>query len=257
MSTIARTSTRMEAFDLLFNFRDLGGYPVADGRRVRWGRLFRSDSPHQATDADLVTLAELGVRTVVDLRTHVELAERGRYPLDRHPVRHHHLPLISRTWEDDVRLTTSVAPELTASFLTARYVEMLADGRPALTTLVGVLADPAAYPTLFHCAVGKDRTGVIAAMVLDLLGVADDQIVHDYTLSALGMARIEAWLVANDPHEADAWLRQPRAWLASPPAAMASFLDHLRGEYGSTEGYLSARGVDPAVIEAVRRNLLH
>lgn len=247
----------MEAFDLLFNFRDLGGYPTADGRRVRWGHLFRSDSPHQATDADLVTLAELGVRTVVDLRTHVELAERGRYPLDRHAVRHHHLPLISRTWEDDVRLTTSVAPELTADFLTARYVEMLTDGGPALASLVTLLGDPAAFPALFHCAVGKDRTGVIAAMVLDLLGVADHQIVHDYTLSALGMARIEAWLVANDPGEADAWLRQPRAWLASPPAAMASFLGHLRGEYGSTEGYLRGRGVPAATIEAVRTNLLH
>lgn len=256
MTTLDRASMRLGAFDLLFNFRDLGGYPASGGRRVRWGRLFRSDSPHLVTDADIATLASLGIRTVVDLRTTVERVERGHYPVERHRVTHHHLPLLSRTWEDDVRLSTSVAPELTASFLTARYVEMLADGGPALAALAEVLADPDAYPVLFHCAVGKDRTGVIAAMLLDLVGVADDQIVHDYTLSALGMARIEAWLVENDPDEAAAWLRQPRAWLASPPAAMAAFLEHLRGQFGSAAGYLEARGVAAATVDAIRANVL-
>lgn len=256
MTTIDRVGAPPQAFDLLFNFRDVGGHRASGGRRVASGRLFRSDSPHLARDGDLAILAELGVRTVVDLRTNVELAERGGYPVDRHPVRHHHLPLIVRPWDDDARLGAEVAPDRTAAFLTARYTEMLAEGGGALAAIVELLADADTYPVVVHCAVGKDRTGVVAAMLLELLGVDDGPIVHDYAISALGMVRIESWLVANDPAEAEAWLQQPRAWLASPPAAMAAFLEHLRGEHGSAEGYLLARGVAPASIAGVRANLL-
>ena len=249
-------SDRNAAFERLFNFRDLGGYVAGDGRTIRWGRLYRSDGLQSITDNDVDTLAGLGLRTVIDLRTRVEVVERGSYPLDRHPVEHHHLPLMRRTWEDDPDLVTPPDPELAAAFLTARYVQMLADGGPALAGVVALLARPRTFPAVVHCAVGKDRTGVVAAMVLDLLGVGHHLIVHDYSLSALGMARVEEWLVANDPDEARVWLQQPPAWLGSPPAAMASFLAHLRAEHGGAEGYLRDRGVPAGTIAALRDNLL-
>ena len=161
-----------------------------------------------------------------------------------------------RTWEDDPQLVTPTERALTAEFLTARYVEMLAEGGPTLAGIVALLARPGTYPVVFHCAVGKDRTGVVAAMVLDLLGVGHDLIVHDYTLSALGMARIEEWLVANAPEEAAVWAQQPSTWPASPPAAMGMVLQLLEAEHGGAAGYLQARGVPVTVIEAVRDNLL-
>ena len=190
-------SDRQAAFERVFNFRDLGGYLAGEGHTVRWGRLYRSDGLQAVTDHDLDTLAGLGLHTVIDLRTRVEAVERGSFPVDRHPVDHHHLPLMRRTWEDAPQLATPAEPALTADFLTARYVEMLAEGGPTLAGVVALLARPRTYPVVFHCAVGKDRTGVVAAMVLDLLGVGHDLIVHDYTLSALGMARIEEWLEVN------------------------------------------------------------
>lgn len=255
-TTTDYAADRTAAFERVFNFRDLGGHRTDEGRTIRWGRLYRSDGLQSITDHDIETLAGLGLRTVVDLRTRVEVVERGAYPLERHPVEHHHLPLQRRTWEDDPDLVTPPEPELAAAFLTARYVSMLSDGGPALAGVVKLLAKPRTYPAVFHCAVGKDRTGVVAAMVLDLLGVGDDMIVRDYSLSALGMARVEEWLVTNDPDEADAWLGQPPAWLGSPPAAMASFLAHLRAQHGGAEGYLRARGVPTGTIAALRDNLL-
>ena len=252
----AYTSDRHAAFDRVFNFRDLGGYLAEGGRTLRWGRLYRSDGLHAMTDHDVATMPGLGLRTVIDLRTRVEAVERGSFPVDRHPVDHHHLPLMRRTWEDDTQLVTPTEPALVAEFLTARYVEMLSEGGPSLAGVISLLARPRTYPAVFHCAVGKDRTGVVAAMVLDLLGVGHDLIVHDYTLSALGMARIEEWLVANDPVEAASWAQQPSAWLASPPAAMAAFLELLQAEHGGAAGYLTERGVPGTVIDAVRSNLL-
>lgn len=255
MSTNTYVADRQASFDQVFNFRDLGGYVAAGGRRVRWGRLYRSDSLHQLTDADLDTFRHLEIRTVIDLRTDVEVAELGHFPVDRHPLERHHLPIISRTWEDDERVPI-VADDRAAEFLTARYIDMLDQGGASLAEIMAVLARRDACPAVVHCAVGKDRTGVTAALVLSVLGVADDLIVHDYTLSALGMARIEDWLVEHSPAEAERWAGQPTSWLASPPAAMASLLRHLRDDHGSAESYLLTHGVRPATIDALRANLL-
>jgi len=265
MSADTYVADRRASFDRVFNFRDLGGYLAAEGRTVRWGRLYRSDSLHQLSDDDLETFRLLGVRTVIDLRTEVEVAELGHFPLDQHPldqhpldqhrVDRHHLPVISQPWEDDDRLPVA-ADGAAAEFLTGRYVDMLVEGAASFAAIVAVLARPDAAPTVVHCAVGKDRTGVTAALVLSVLGVADDLIVHDYTLSALGMARIEDWLAEHSPEDAEQWARQPTSWLASPPAAMAALLNHLRDEYGSAEHYLLAQGVRAATIAALRTNLL-
>lgn len=255
MSSNTYVADRQASFDQVFNFRDLGGYVAAGARRVRWGRLYRSDSLHQLTDGDLDTFRHLEIRTVIDLRTEIEVAELGHFPVERHPLERHHLPIINRTWEDDDRLPVAT-DDRAAEFLTARYVDMLEQGAASLAAIMAVLARQDACPAVMHCAVGKDRTGVTAALVLSVLGVADDLIVHDYTLSALGMARIEDWLVENSPADAEQWASQPASWLASPPAAMASLLTHLRAEYGSAERYLLAQGVRPATIESLRANLL-
>jgi protein tyrosine/serine phosphatase len=255
MSTSTYVADRQASFERIFNFRDLGGYLAAEGRTVRWGRLYRSDGLHQLTDNDLDTLRGLGLRTVIDLRTHVEVAEHGHFPVDRHPVERHHLPVINRSWEDDERLAIPEDHEA-AEFLTERYLDMLDEGGASFAAAVSVLASPTACPAVCHCAVGKDRTGVFVALVLSLLGVADDLIVHDYTLSALGMARIEDWLAAHSPEGAAEWAAQPAAWLASPPAAMAGLLAALRTDHGSTETYLLDHGVAPEAITAVRHNLL-
>jgi hypothetical protein len=115
-------------FDGCVNFRDLGGYPTRDGRRTRWRRLFRADGLNKLTDADQAQLIELGVATVIDLRTADEAEHRGRFPVDRVPVRYVDLPLT------DVLPATEELPEWSqASYVASRYADMVAQGAPALS----------------------------------------------------------------------------------------------------------------------------
>ena len=145
---------RLVAFDHVFNFRDLGGYHTADDRTVRWRTVFRADGVHRLT---IDNIAPLGMRTVLDLRTPGELDERGRFTHDS--IGYHHLPILERTWD---RNTLNVEIDA-AEFLADRYLEMLDEGGDSIARALHILADPSSLPLVFHCAAGKDRTGVVAA----------------------------------------------------------------------------------------------
>lgn len=243
---------RHVVLDGAFNFRDLGGYATRSGRPVVWGRLYRADGIHRLAGPDLELVRSLGLRTVVDLRTFSELHERGSFPADQLGVAYHHLPILESIWEPD-----SFGPSDSAGqFLASRYAEMLTVGGPSIAAIVELLADPASYPLVFHCAAGKDRTGVLAAVVLDVLGVADDDIVHDYALSRLGMDRMVEWLRANLPDAVEAMASQPEAFLEAPPAAMELLLAAVRFDHRSVVGYLATLGVTDDTVERVRDNLL-
>lgn len=155
------------------NIRDLGGLPTVDGRHTRPGRLFRSEflaSPD--SQADLAR--ELpGLRTVVDLRRFGEL-EYEQVPWGDHAVELVHVPL---------RLQSGTSWH-------AGYHRYLVDGPDRVARAVRTLLDPARGPALFHCAAGKDRTGVVAAVILDFLGVTHDAIVEDYMLTERGIRPI-------------------------------------------------------------------
>jgi protein-tyrosine phosphatase len=243
-------------FDTVFNFRDLGGYQAADGRTVRWRRVFRADGLYRITGDDLARLAELGVRTVIDLRSPLELEERGRFGTgeghETVEVRYHHLPVIDAAWTP-ASFDGSISPE---RYLADRYLEMLEEGRDALGTGLGIIADPGSLPLVFHCAAGKDRTGVLAALTLSLLGVDDDTVAQDYGLSSLAMERMEAWVRATRPERLELVVNQPSVFVASPVEAMHLFLDGLRGTYGSVEAYAASVGLDDDALDSLRAHLL-
>lgn len=233
--------------DTVFNLRDLGGYDGADGRTVRWRTLFRGDGVHRL---DPAVFEQLAIRTVLDLRTMAEIEERGRADQGAHDW--HHLPVLETTWD-----ASWVTPEQSAErFLADRYLVMLEEGGPSLATALGLLAHPDRVPALFHCAAGKDRTGVLAALVLSLLGVDDDVIAADYGLSRLGMERLVEYVRANYPERLDTMADQPAAFLDAPEAAMGLFLTDLRSRHGSVEGYVASIGVSASTIDALRDNIL-
>jgi protein-tyrosine phosphatase len=248
----ALTADRHVALESVFNFRDLGGYAAADGRTVRWRVLYRADGLHRLSGSDLAAVGALGIATVLDLRTAGELEKRGRWPIDELPVDYRHLPLIQAIW-DPATLPVEAPAE---DFLTARYLEMLQEGGEAIATALGILAREDAYPAVFHCAAGKDRTGMLAAVVLSILGVSDDDIAADYGLSREGMTRMVAWIRANRPQGAEEMQNQPAAFLGAPPQAMRLVLETVRLEHGSVEGYVAGLGVGDDVITRVRANLL-
>lgn len=243
---------RHVALESVFNFRDLGGYETADGRTVRWRVLYRADALHRLSEADLTAVGALGISTVLDLRTVGEIEHRGRFPYEAVPVDYRHVPLIPVIW-DPAEVPVEAPAE---DFLAERYLEMLDVGRPAIAEALDVLTDPARYPAVFHCAAGKDRTGMLAAILLSALGVADDVIAADYGLSRPAMTRMVEWMRVSSPEGLEEVQNQPAAFLGAPPEAMRRVLEAVRLEHGSMEGYLSGIGVGPAVLRRLRENLL-
>jgi protein-tyrosine phosphatase len=168
------------------------------------------------------------------------------------PVDYHHFPVLQQTWEGQTLDATIDG----ADFLTARYREMLVVGADAIAGALCVLADERVYPAVFHCAAGKDRTGVLAALVLGLLGVGDETIAADYGLSRVGMTAMVEWIRINRPEVADSMTDQPGVLLEAPPRAMLALLDQLRAEHGSIEGYARSIGLVDDTIEGLRTTLL-
>jgi protein-tyrosine phosphatase len=241
---------RLIPFETVFNFRDLGGYPAAGGRATRWRRLFRADGLNRLGPDDAEQFGELGIATVVDLRTSDEV-DSGRIPAEVAEVIYHHLPMFDVL--PDWNQTGDVRAE---GFLADRYVEMLTTGRHAVATTLELLADPTSYPLVFHCAAGKDRTGIVAGIVLSLLGVDDEVIVADYALSGQAMDRLMAWGRANSGAFKTPRAEVPAAAIESRPETMARFLDQVRLDYGSVSGLARDLGVADDVVDRIRAHLL-
>jgi len=231
-------------FEGCVNFRDLGGYRTADGRSVAWRTLFRADGLNKLTAADRAQLVDLGMTTVIDLRTLDEAAQRGSFPVDQVSVRYVGLPLT------DVLPATETLPDWKeAAYVATRYGAMVTEGGPVLTEAIDVLSSGGALPAVVHCSAGKDRTGVLSALLLAFLGVPDETIIEDYALSASAMERLLERLKAEYPEAADQVERYAPAILHVVPETMEQFLAALRLEYGSYDELAVSLGV----VEAVER----
>ena len=234
-------------FSGTYNFRDVGGYTGLDGRTVRWRRLFRSDALHRLGDADASAFAELGVRTVIDLRRPSEVEKFGRVT-ERYGLAYHNLVLKHVDWES-VEQPSEPARE---RWLADRYLNFAEDGREALLASLQVIADPAQAPVIVHCMAGKDRTGTVCALSLALLGVSDEDIAADYALTTSAMRPLTEYLMSKNP---EAVLGNEHMF-DSPPGAMLMFLDDLRALHGSVEGFAHEIGLTEAEITAMRSHLL-
>ena len=236
-------------FGCVFNVRDLGGLPTLDGRTVRRGVVYRGDGVHRLHGDDLESARALRLRTVIDLRTADEV-ERGRFPVERYQVDWHHLPVLRRIWSDDDLVATTDA----ADFLRDRYLEMLVGGRASISAAVELVATGA--PALFHCAAGKDRTGVVAAVILGLAGVGADDITADYHASAGATEAFVDWLAVEFPQAMDAMTSQPPEYLEAPAEAMHGFLEEVDARHGSMEGLAEHLGITGDTVARLRATLL-
>jgi len=243
---------RLVALEAVHNFRDLGGYATADGRTTRWRVLFRADGLYRLTPADVEALEPLGLHTVIDLRSDPELDERGRFPVDAHPVVFHHLPVVDTTWSAEERPKF----DRDEDFLIWAYGDMLEIGRPRFAKAFELLAEPDALPAVFHCAAGKDRTGLLAALLLGSLGVSHDDIVDDYSLTTEGMERFRVWAAREWPEFTDRMASMPAAFTMALPDAMRHILEQLTVEHGSIRAYVRSIGVSEATLETLESVLL-
>jgi protein-tyrosine phosphatase len=234
--------SRRLVFDGCFNFRDLGGYPTGDGRRTRWRRLFRADGLSRLTENDMAALASLGIVTVIDLRTDNEADTQGRFPDGVDGVTYHHLPLT-----DSVPGEEETPDWDQAAFVSDRYLAMLSEGTATISSALRLLADPTRHPAVFHCSVGKDRTGVLSALVLGFLGVPDETIVEDYALSYEAMLQILDHLLERYPDASETVERYRPVILSAEPESMAGFVAGVRRIYGSFDTLADSLGVTAEV----------
>jgi protein-tyrosine phosphatase len=243
VATIApplETRTATEALPARFNLRDLGGVETADGRRVATGRLYRGASLHRLESEHVEALAAFGIRTAIDLRTSAEVAGGG-FTGDAATI--HHLPIFE-TGPD-----LGDPGEEAARVLADAYLWMLDEGPAAIRGAIDLLGDPGTTPAVIYCAAGKDRTGVVCAIVLSLVRVEREAIAADYALSDAPAAALRKWHLDNgtppDQLAAAGVFRAPRE-------AMELFLAAVEERFGSLDDYLAGIGVD---VEMARRRL--
>jgi protein tyrosine/serine phosphatase len=234
-------------FSATYNFRDVGGYPGLDGRTVRWRRLFRSDALHRLGEADQAAFAQLGVRTVIDLRRPFEVEKFGRVT-ERYGLDYRNLVLKHVDWEE-----VDQPEELERErWLADRYLNFAEDGRDALLSSLQVIADPERAPVIVHCMAGKDRTGTVCALTLALLGVSDEDIADDYALTTSAMRPLTEYLMKKNPEA----VVGNEHMFDSPPGAMLMFLDDLRAQHGSVEGFVREIGLTDGEVASMRAHLL-
>jgi protein-tyrosine phosphatase len=234
------------AFVDVYNFRDLGGYRTIDGNTVVWQRLYRSDDLGRLREGDMDHFASLGIRTVVDLRRPNEVADLGRIPqLDG--VTYHHVHMAHPPWPSQQFADTA---ERTA-FVVERYQEMSVASGAAIGEALRLIADEDSAPLVFHCIAGKDRTGIVSALTLSLLGVDDETIADDYALSEAAEPQAWAYYARIRPG-----VVRPAHITLSPREAMLTFLEELRATHGSVQKYASTIGVTDEHVAAMRDHLL-
>ena len=241
------------------NFRDLGGYPTLAGRRVRWGRVFRSDSLSDLTGADVARLERLGLRLVCDFRGDAEVEDEPNRLAGRAPFDYWRQPLGDRSvqpaeWRR--RFESGDFGEIDASWLTRSYRGMIDDCAPEIGAVFRRLAREEGLPAVLHCTAGKDRTGVTAALLLLLLGVPREHVIEDYALTGLyteGRIRAAERFFRERGIEPE----RVRALLGSEPSTLAAALDHLDEAHGGAERWArECAGLAEEEFLALREALL-
>ena len=230
------------------NFRDLGGYAAAGGRSLRWRVLFRSDGLQHLTARDVTRVRDdLGIRHVVDLRSTREIRSDGRGRLADDAFRFHHVPL----FDGDVTAPPELAQELT---LADRYILLAEMAKEPIARVITTIAESPA-PAVYHCAAGKDRTGVISAILLGLLGVPDAIIVADYAATQENLDAIIDRLMASEGYQ-EMLEALPPDTLHAEPETMVALLEKVRLHYGSMREYVRAIGVSDENIASLESRLL-
>jgi hypothetical protein len=230
-------------FEQLFNFRDLGGARTDEGGRVQPRRLYRSESVAYLSTADAARLVdEFGLATVVDLRGEKEVARWGRGPLGERPLRYVHVPIAD--------VTRGLGN------MSSYYVDMLTRRAGDVVGLLRRLLEPGALPAVVHCEAGCDRTGVVAATVLGLVGVPDEAIIHDFDLTQPAFPAMNSrWKASylGRGHPPEKWVGE--TWVEREEA-MAHTIAAVRQRWGGWSGWAAAHGFGDDERNQLRKSLV-
>lgn len=241
--------SRLLEWDGCANVRDLGGHPLEQGGTTRFGVVIRAGNVRRLTQAGWRTAIDLGVQRVVDLRWPEECVED---PPSDVPVEVVHVPIFGMHRLEtryarfaEIARVSKDGPDFIRRFYGSyleEHADAFADAVAAVATAQGAV--------VIHCSRGKDRTGLVAALVLRIAGVSIEQIAADYGLSAVSEGdRAAPPASINDEERARAFV------LSAPPRGMELTLRELEARHNSVSGYLDAGGLDQSLLDVLRHRL--
>ncbi len=226
------------------NVRDLGGYSTVDGGTTQWARFVRSGDMVQLTQADQQSLVSYGIGSVIDLRMGWEIADAPNVFARSQLVNFYNHDFWGDRFDTYRSGSRGAAPEKKLADL---YCSGLVKSGFIMADIMCTIADNADSGFAFQCRSGKDRTGLVAAILLAIAGVCDETICADYALSS-------SFLKSPEPDAVDP--KQPGYYLKGcAPETMALTLGFLKEEYSSVEGYLRQLGVSVLQIQRIREKL--
>jgi protein-tyrosine phosphatase len=234
-----------------YNTRDIGGYPTEDGGTTRWKVFLRSDNMHDLSSADQDALIDFGIRTVVDLRTTWETKTTPNVFANSDRTRYVWHNIIG---DERTSSTQEVVTGVPSDKIQRAYTSWLDHRQDQIGATLSTLAEPDTGSAIYHCAVGKDRTGVISALLLDIAGVSRQTIAEDYGLTGryLHQRNLDS---ATDNGETPLATWQLYQAEFCPPEGMIKTLQHLDDNYGGVLPYLETIGLDTAQIGVLREAL--
>ncbi len=253
------TAERRVSLEGSVNFRDLGGYETRDGARVKWGRVFRSDSLARLTVEDQSILRQMGIKVVCDFRTKAEVEQSPDQLPEDVSIEQLHLPITHGEFNFVTALERIKQGDdswLTDGFMVSGYIMNIEEFPHTWGTVFKRITEKKSRPFVFHCTGGKDRAGTCAALILLALGVPEETVIYDHQLSNIFIAdllkgiykRLESYGV--DPEKLKPYFTAPRE-------CIVALIDHIGTNYGSAAKYLTDRaGIGVNTLEMLKRELL-
>jgi protein-tyrosine phosphatase len=234
----------------MFNIRDLGGMATLDGRATAYRRFIRSDAPTSLNQADLLYLLDYPVRTVIDLRCDSEL-NGWPNPLRDHSevIDYYHIPILGDDLDVAMANVRPVESDGRRPELSDLYIMAMEQAKESIGQVFSILAREQAGAALFHCTLGKDRTGLVASLLLLLARVSEDDITDHYAVSSVYLKPLIDTFISQVP-------ANQLQFFNTDPQNMIRTLAFFRQHYASPEAYLASCGLSAAEIDTLRRKLL-
>lgn len=264
-------STRMIELEGSFNFRDIGGHKTMSGQQVKWGKLFRSGNLSKLTDKDIERVRALGISSILDLRSVEEIALQPNPRIEG--IKNLHIQVIpdeELSEEENNNAQAAVHADRNDKYkqlisngaadqiMIDLYTQMVSFG-DAFKRVFQVLLENSDESVLFHCMVGKDRTGILSALILSALGVSEETILEDYSLTNESFDKIKTAFAGNEGRGEMMNINPDsiQALLEARPEYLAAFFAEVDKEFGSVDDYLrEAIGLTKEDRESLQRNYL-
>lgn len=221
-------------FKNMMNMRDLGGYTTSSGKKTKYGMLIRSDVPHNLDENEVKEILDLGITTVIDFRTEAEINKKPCVFSSLNNIKYYNFPMLGGD---------KMPPS--EDLIAPGYFNMIED-KSTIYKIMKVIAD-SKNGVLYHCSAGKDRTGVISALILSLAGVNKEEIAEDYFVSWGNMKKLIDELARKNPNF---------VIFENRKEYIEDFLDMMTNKYGSARGYLMEIGLSADEVNRINSKLV-